>query len=444
MATGPTQVHPAVLTPSQLAGLSPADRRAYFSSLPQGDQARAMAAYAEARRIANAHYMAASIPKWAVCPPASGSGTTQNYAAGTTLLWNLPTAGGAFAQALLFTCNLTLTMAAGASALYAANAGAPYNLFSEVRVLYNGVQVRTHPIITKYMAALRGYDRARPSVALQNNNATLDAALVGTTPVAVGANTWNFVFRLPLAVLHEAHPAGCLPMMGSGTQAQVALDCAPGALGADPLLFATAATTGTGQAVTVTGTIKIEVIYFDGTNLYSPTPLKLDLDGEPTAQYYIDTPVTPLAAGVTTRQRIATLLQHYFVIAIVIDGQQSTTFSTIANLQGFELDEDSVGQNVLMRFGTGTNISINDYYEWIRYFFTQDLDQGVIVWVAGAQRGQTNPSNREGQQILNMVPGGWTDINHGYNLIAIQGVAGITARVQTYLVSANPAGLLIV
>jgi hypothetical protein len=43
-----------------------------------------------------------------------------------------------------------------------------------------------------------------------------------------------------------------------------------------------------------------------------------------------------------------------------------------------------------------------------------------------------------------MTPGGWTDINHAYQVTAVNGVAGITARVMTYLVAANPAGLLIV
>lgn len=448
MATGPTQVHPPMLTPASIAALSPSDRRAYFQKLQSTDPkaaANQAAQYAEMRRQANAHYMAASIDKRAVCPPASGSGTTNAIptTGGGTLIWNIPTAGGAFLHTLLFEVNATVTNAAGTGATYAANAGAPYSLFPEVRVKFNGQQVRTRPYIAKVIAALRGYDRALPGKALQNNNATIDAAIVGTVPVATGANTWNFFFRLPLAALHEASPAGVLPMMGSGTQAQVELDVTNSPLGFDPLNSPVSVAGGTGNATTLGGTVKLVAIYKDGTNYFSPTPLKLDLDGEPTVQYVIDTPLSPLTAGSVVRQRISTLLQHYYVCHIVVDGVQSTTFSTLNNLQMVELDEDSVGQNKLVQIGTNTNLSINDYYEAMRYYFAQDLDVGVIAHIVGAQMGQTNPSNREGQQILNMTPGGWTDINHAWQVGAVSS-ANFNPRVETFLVSANPAGLLVV
>lgn len=449
MATGPTQVHPPMLTPASVAALSPSDRRAYFQKLQQSDPkaaANAAAQYAEVRRQANAHYMAASIDKYAVCPPASGSGTTNAIpaAGGGTLVWNIPTAGGAFLHTLLFEVNATVNPATGTAAAYAVNAGAPYSLFPEVRVKFNGQQVRTRPYIAKVIAALRGYDRALPSKALQNNNATIDAAIVGTQAITTNTNNpWNFFFRLPLTALHEASPAGVLPMMGSGTQAQVELDVTTAPLGFDPMTSPVATTGGTGAAVTLGGTVKLIAIYKDGTNYFSPTPLKLDLDGEPTVQYVIDTPLSPLTAGSVVRQRISTLLQHYYVVHVVVDGVQSTTFSTLSNLQMVELDEDSVGQNKLVQIGTNTNLSINDYYEMFRYYHAQDLDVGVIVHVAGAQRGQTNPSNREGQQILNMTPGGWTDINHAWQVSSVSS-ANFNPRVETFLVSANPAGLLVV
>jgi len=450
-APAPSKPQAPVITPNQLIGMSPSQRAAFLDEAYPDPKSRAAAQqqYTDMRADLNRQYMEGTLPKWAICPPSGSAGTFNTYATGTTLYWNLPTASGAFCTDLLFEVNVSLAFAAGASAVYAANAAAPYSLFSEIRLVFgSGNQVRTIPYITKILFPTRGYDRSLPSKALQNANATIDSNIVGTTAVAAGNQTWAMYFRIPLAALHASSPAGAIPMMGTGTQAQIQMDCCATLLGPDPLTNIAAVVSGTGHAITVNGgsTVKCFALYRDGTNFGGPKAMYLDLDGEPTAQYYIDTPLNGLSAGVMNRQRIQTLLKHYKVINIVIDGQQSNKFSAVTNLAGFEFDEDAVAQNKLLAFGAGTNnLDIYLYYEWMRHTFAQDLDEGVILWASGAERNQQNPSNGTGQQVLNMLPnGGWTDINWAVQPTAVGGVANISTRVVTLLVSENPQGLVLV
>lgn len=434
---------PAIVTTSDLAAASPAELAAYRSQLnPQ--QRQALDAQMSAQRAqSNADFLMRSLLKRTTCPPVSG-GISQAYTAGQQLIYNLPTVGSAFAKALLITVNVTVTLAAGTSAVYALNAGAPLTLFDNIEVQYDNAQVKLRPYILKYLKQLAGFQRPAPGAVIAGQkDTTVQNALYSAFPVAVGANTWSFVFRVPLNPIHEHSPAGLLPIMGEATKGQVFITCAPNAFGPDPILNTIVETGGTGGSLTsITGTVKAEVEYLDGTNLWSPTPLGLDLTGEPTAQYVIDTPLQPLTAGSTVRQKIYSLNQHYYVLATVVDGNQSSSFATIGNVLGFELDMDSAGQNKFWQYGQGTNLSVNDWYQNTRDMIGQDLDEGIFPLVAAPVAGQANPSNREGTQVLNMNVGGWPDVHHGWQLSTVGGVAGINPRVEIHLVSLNMAGLL--
>jgi len=397
---------------------------------------------ADNRRSANALYLMKSIPKVAICYPTSG-GVSQAYAAGQTLTYDFPTASGAFAKSLLITCTLTNTIAG--TGAFALNAGAPYTLIDNIQILYNGTQARLRPYILKPLSQLRGFMNPAPSgVNAGQADAYVTTQLNSTLPVAVAANTWTFVFRLPLNALHELSPIGMLPIAGAGTKAQVLVQCASNALGNDPILNAVSVVGGAGNSSTISGTIKVEAIYTDGVNMWEPNPVALALKGEPTAQYIIDTPLTPIAAGIVQRQRIQTLLQHYYVLATIVDGNQATKFATNANILGIELDQDSVGQNKFFAYGnvSSNNVSMNDFFEAIRTQYGQDLDEGIVPWVVAPGNNTQDPSNREGIMVLNMTPGGWSDVHHGYLLNSVGGLAGAIPRVELHLVSLNPAGLL--
>lgn len=437
----PTQVYSA----QNLAGMSPAEREAYFGSLSpearSGAEADYMAFADEARR----HFMALAVNKYAPCPVVGGGFTTP-YSSGGALTFDFPTAGGAYAQALLVIAKLTVNCAVGTGAAYAINQGAPLTLFDNIQINLNGTQHALRPYMLKYLAQLRGYVRPpEPAQVLAGQKSTRVEANLnngGTYPVATGNNTWNFYFRLPFHALSDASAVGLIPMQANGTKAQVVLTCAPSQLGNDPILHAIRTTAGTGAAVTVSGTIQIDAEYKDGTNMWQSQALALDLNGLPTTQYIRDQVLGNLVAASINRGRLTTLLQHYLVLLTIVDATTAGQFvSNWDNVQYFDLAMDSVGQNTFFKFGTGTNVSIYDYLERFRRDFGQDLDDGILPIVVGWGRNVVDSDNRDGVQALNMMQGGWPDVNYGIQLGSVGGASGVNQRIEVHLVSLNPQGL---
>ena len=440
---------PQVLTVNSLAGMSPAQRAAYVNQFSDAQQ-RAAAAQdaADARAQANADYLARCAPKTVLCPPTTG-GLTGTYASGSVLVYNIPTGNGLFLRELVFTISLSFTAAAGTGATYAQTAGAPYNIFDNIEVLLNGAsQLKVKPYILKYWQQLRGYQRPAfgpdgPVIA-GTQNTTVEGQLYSVPAITTGANTWTFLMRVPLADIHHHSAAGMIPAMGTSTPGQIRVTCSSTFLGVDPILNSVYSSGGTGNAITgLTGTVKCEAIAYDGTNFWSPANRYLDLEGEPTAQWIIDAVLQPLQATTVQRFKVTTLLQHYFLLAVVVDGNQSNKFAALTNVIAFGMDQDSVGQNRFFLFGQGTNQAIYDWYEQQRKRVGQDIDEGVFPFIVAPTYGQENPSNREGTMVLNMQPGGWTDCNLEFTVTSVGGVAGITPRIETYLYSLNPAGLVL-
>lgn len=437
-----------VPTAQSLISLPYAQRQQAIAALPADQQAQLQAQVASMQRQMNRDYMARSIIKQAVCPPSSGSGTTQNYSAGADLMFNFPTAGGAFIRSLIIKLSLTVNPAVGTGAAYALNAGGALALLDRMRVNFNGTQHNFRPAILPFVEKMRGYLRNSTNTLLAGSSVTdVQNLLLSGVPavgavVPTGATTWDVVFRVPLN-LHDMDPKGLLPSMGAGTQGQVEIVCAPNALGPDPMLNAISTTAGTGAAVTITGTVEVDVEYTDGDNYQSQNPLALDLRGLPTIQILEDEVLSPLTAGTVNNHKIATLLQHAMVLSIVIDGQQSTKFATLGNVTALALAKDAVFANKFFGFGSQFgNLAVVNFYEQLRRRYGQDLgDDGVIPWIDALTTDTVDPSNREGVALLNMTANGWTDVHHGYQVSAVGGVAGITPRVVTHVVAINPAGL---
>lgn len=417
-----------------------------------------VAADQQSQQIAmNRAFMRGSLERVAYCPVTGGSGTTASYVPGNVLFFDLPVVGSAFAKALLITYSLTVTPTSSGTASYLANAAAPWNIFSEMKLDYGNTQIRTHPYFLKVLDQIQGYQRGQRNQVLGGvNDANLAAQIVGTTPLVVGsANTWQGKMLLRLNALGEDSVPGVLPIMGVGNKPQLKLTCAPSFMGNDPLLNPVQGTNGTGTAaVAVTGSINVDVVYLDGANMASPQPLTLNLANEPTLQYIWDAPLTPFSSGSIQRQRFITLLEHWVVCSIIIDGNSSQQFMSstggntnpYANLTGFELSPDGVGQNLFKNWNISNNVSIYDYYDReVRRPHGQDLDPGVILWVDAASRGITNPDNRNGHQVLNMMPnGGYTAATHAYQVSNVTtSTSGLTPRVETFLLSMNYDGLRI-
>lgn len=438
-----------MLTPDQLAIMSPDQRAAYISQLPADQQAAIADQMASAIKEANRSFMRRSIEKVATCPPTSGGGvTTQAYNFSQSLSFDFPTANGGYAIALLINVSVNATLAAGTGATYQANAACPWNFFKEIDVTYNGNQIRTHPYFLKVLGVAAGYGHAQAAVVVAGQSVTNYQNAFGTFPVPVTAGTRTYLYKylLPLNALARDNAAGVLPLQGVGNKAQIKVVCADALMGNDPLLFPFSALAGTGNAITInagtTTQVNVDVIYLDGTNLWSPNNLQLSLVDEPTVQYYWDIQYAPLVTTNVMVQKIGVLLKHYFVCSLFIDGTSLTSFGTSTNWSVLRFAQDMVGQNSFIKYGLDSNVSIFDFFYQRRQQYGQDQDEGVVVWVDAMTRGIVDPDNRHGEQALNMEADGWTSATHGYQTTTIN-TAGTFGRIETFLLSLNTKGLKI-
>lgn len=442
------------LMPAQLATMTPADQANYLNRLPPSQRQTVQAGMVAAVQSNNRDFMRRSIQKIAYCPVAGGSGITANYVAGNALVFDLPVIGGGYAVGLLVSYNLTLTSTNNPFPTPAA----PFNLFQELDLNYNGAQIRTHPYTIKLLSQARGH-LWLPQFGVPpgfNSVPTIQAQLNGTPSGANGA-TWVGKMYLPFNALAWDSVPGILPVMGVGNKPQLKLFCASSTIGPDPLLNPLAPSVNTSTATFgTTGTVNVDMVYLDGTNLTSPTPLQANITQEPTLQWYWDTPLNPLNANLLQRQHIATLLEHWYVWSVVIDGNQSGTFANpnapiaTGNIVAMDLSPDSVGQINFVKYGLNTNISIMDFYERRRQEKVQDLDYGVIPWIEAPIRSIPDPDNHNGTQALNMRPGGYPATTHAYQVNSVNAAfpgfanfSNITPRVETFLISMNYDGLRI-
>lgn len=437
------------LTPAQIAALPPDQQAQYMKGMSPAQQQLVQQEIQNQIISANRQFMRKSVERVSYCPVTGGSGVSAAYTPGTTLFYDFPSVPG-FAKALLITYNLTVNPAAGTGATYAVNAAAPWNIFSELQVLYNGPQVRTHPFLMKVLDETVGFARGQKNAVIAGiSDATITANIVGSTPIINATNnTWQGKMLLRLNPLGEDTVPGVLPVSGVGNKPQLKLTCAPAFIGQDPLMNPISPVAGTGHAATVTGSINVDVIYLDGTNMDTPAPLSLAWQNEPTIQYYWDTPLTPFTANTLQRQTISTKLKHWYVVSIIIDGTSATQFAQLANITGFTLGPDQVGQQTFINYNIANNVSIYDFYDrYVRRPFGQDVDNGVLPWILATGRGIIDSDNRNGTQTLNMYPGGFPAATATYQMSSIgtqttiDGFAPCTPRVETFLISENAAGL---
>lgn len=456
-----------LLTPGQIANLPPGQQSAYMNSLSPSERNMVAAEIANKKQQDNRMFLRKSYERVAYCPASGGSGNIQAYTQGTTLVYDFPVIGGGYAKGILIRFSINLTFAAGTGATYALNSAAPFNIFSELDILYNGQQIRTHPYIIKLLDQTAGYSKYPQQngvLAGMQNSATVNTfegvaapsagAFTNTFNGAVtGTTTWVGAMYLPLNAIAPDTVPGLLPVMGVGNKPQIKLVCANSFLGNDPLLSPVYASGGTaGWAVTVnqgaTTFVSVDLIYHDGSTMGDPNGVAMDLTSEPTLQMYWDTPLNPLSSGLLMRQHVSTLLEHVYMFSILIDGQTAGKFSSISNVTSMQLSADSVGQQNFLSYNIANNIPVGDYYDrYVRRIHGTDLDEGVFLWVDGPCRGTVDPDNRNGLQTLNMQPGGYPATTHAYQVTAVgtltptDGGAKATPRVETLLVSLNYNGL---
>lgn len=431
-----------VYTPQQLAQMTPGQQQAYLASLDAQSRSAVMQQLQTLRQNANKTFMQKSLRKLAPCANASGAGYSQNYASGTTLIYDLPVIAGAVAAEIVLVYNLTVNPATGTGAAYATNPSAPYSAFQEVDVTYNGTQVRILAYFLKLLQVLRGFMRPGPGLVIAGQSLTNIQNYENTgAPIVVNTNnTWAGVLRIPLNAIAKDDFRGVLPINAQGTKPQLKVQCAQTFMANDPLLSPVRTTAGTGAAVTVTGTVKAFVEYMDGTSLDSLSSLGLDLTNQPTVQMFWDQPLNPLNANLVQRQRIVTLKKHVYVMSILIDGQQSSSFATVPNILGLQLSQDDSGQNAFRVVGLQSNNDVQLFFDQVRQRLGQDLDEGVIPWFLGPLEGTNDSSDHLGPQTFDMSPGHWVAATHAYQVSATGAQTGVTPRVETFVVSINDKG----
>jgi hypothetical protein len=429
------------LSPAQIMQLPAAQQQAYVSSLSPAAQG----IYAqEVMNIGNMDFMRNGVRQPIYCPVTGGSGVSAAYTPGATLNFDLPSTQG-YACDLIIRYVLAVTPATGTAATYQLTQAAQWAIFNRIVLNYGNQQINTHPYFLKVMDMAQGQmTGAQNKVLAGQNDGQVSAQIVDTTPLVVNAaNVWQGFMRIRLNPISPESPFGLLPLNGQGNPPQLQLSCPSSLYGTDAMLngICAGSPAGTGNAVTVTGTIKVDCVVIDGVNMEGVAAKSLQgLIGMPTMQYGWESSLTPFNANLLNTFTVKTKLEHWIAAAIIIDGQQSNTFiSNLANLTSFGLAADPTFRQYFANFGISNNIPTYDWFDYQRRQSQQDFDEGVILWVNAPTRGVVDPSNRNGTAYLNCYGDGYPGATHGYQVGAVGAVC--TPRVELFIVSKNRQGL---
>lgn len=444
---------PAAMNPASLAALPPQARAQYFASLPPGQAAAQQAQLANYVMQMNRDYMKKTVRQKAVCPPASGSGVNQTFATATQLTYNAPNANDGFLEGFLVRVNLVLDFAAGSSAVYAATKAAELALIQTITLNYQGIQFNFSPYILKDLRRMFGaYHPTWPDSVLASANhiSTLDTYLSqGALPISGSSQTVNVEFYVPLNLIHPQDIRGLLPIDGESTTAQIIIQTCPAFVGNDSALNPWYAVSGTGHAITLhagsSETVQVLAVYRNGKTMAQKDKLPISFDGIGTVQFQKDVQLTGLTNATTYRQKITKLEQHYYALLTVIDGQQATDYSTLANFNYLDLGTDETGSNLFWSYGTGTNLDVREFFDDIRWLLKQDLSPGIVPLAYAPVYGEADASNRNGSHIMNCDPSrnGWSAIHYGIQMATVSSpLSGVTPRVECHLIWVNPQGLV--
>ena len=410
---------------------------------PAQQQALAMQ-QAQAQKDQNRAFMALSINKKALAQQANGGANNQAFVAGQPLTYNVPTANNGYLVGFWVNCQLVNTLAAGAGAVYALNAEAPLSLIDSIVVNYGGPQHNFRPYILKYYFQMLGaLSMTFPRQILAGQLDTFMQAYyasvnTGIFPVAVGANTWNFRFFVPMNLIHPQDVRGILPIQNGETTCQIVINCAGAPYGPDPTLHTVVTTSGTGGASAVTGTVSVEAVYKDGQSYSQLTALQPNMSGIQTAQLVRDTPLMNLGSGQMFRNKVSFLHKIPWLWIAVIDGNQSSKLAATSNIQVIETSADATGMRPFMRYGQNTNLDARSYYDDLVRLLQNDMDEGLIPLVYGPIFQQADASLLEGQHYLDMTTqSGWTDFHYGVQLNTVGAVAGINPRIEAHAILLN-------
>jgi hypothetical protein len=414
------------------------------SAQPTPQQVAAM--QAQMQREQNRQFMALSVNKEVLCQQANGGALSQSFNAGQPLVWNVSNANNGYLTGLWIRCTLTCTLAAGSSAVYGRTASNPLGLIDTIVVNYGGVQHNFRPYVLKYLTQMR---RASGQVVPRMVNAgQQDSYLQGyfnSAPFAnaVGANTYNFAFYVPMNWIHPQDVRGILPIQYGQTSCQVTVNCAPSPFSTDPILGSFYNISGSGHSVTVTGTIALIACYKDGQSFTQLAALQPNLSGINTIQVLQDTPLNNLASGQVYRNKVSFLTQIPWLLVTVVDGLRSDVFCATSNLAIVECSADQAGYRKFWSYGLNTNLDVREFYSDLSGKFggwlQQDIDEGILPISVGPIYEQASPDLLEGHAHLNTsINSGWTDFHYGVQLTSTGSAANPGPRLESTAVMLAP------
>ncbi|WP_067936762.1 hypothetical protein [Alicyclobacillus kakegawensis] len=386
-------------------------------------------------RQQNLQFMKYSFRQWMRADAQNGTdfqpgGNTKNFLA--------PITEGAFAEKIIvrFTGNVNY-QPASSDPVATPTAAAPYSLFKNIQITFGNTLIDVHPYIAHLIDRMRGYLRQYPGQELGYSVSNIQNLIAQDLTLNEGDNPLKFDIQIPLNTVHPLSVAGLIPIMGTGTRLQINVTPAPAIVGKDPLDNVI----DTNGTVTVTGTIDVIIVYRDYKSFWTRNYLQPNLDANfvPSIQWIQTQELNPLTAGTPMYQRIENPYEFALILSVVIDGQSSGTFCSADNLQLFEIDRAQNTSSLLRKWDATTG-GMQDYYQYVREQFGQDLPEGVTVFAAPTEN-TSDPSLLDGVNYLNVTANGFPAARLGWQVGAVGSVT--TPRVETYGVILNRAGLTI-
>lgn len=411
------------------------------------DPVAAKKAADSAQAVQNRRFMALSLNKEALCLQANGGALNQSFSAGQPLTYNVPSANNAYLVGFWVQCKLTVNPSSAGSPTYTLNPGAPLTLIDSIQVQYGGLQHNFRPYILKYLYMLRGslmQGALRQSLAGQEDTYLQGYYNGGPFLLTTAtANAWNFSFYVPMNMLHPQDVRGILPIQAGETACQVVVNCAGAPLGNDPILSAVSVSGGSSPAITMGGTIAVIAEYKDGQSYAQLAALQPNLSGLQTVQLLRDTPLNNLGQGQVFMNKVSFLKKIAYLVATVIDGNQSNFFSKTSNFQIIKTAADSTGNRPFITVGQNTNLDVREFYNDLSGklggLLQQDFDEGILPFIYGPIFQQADPALLEGHHFLDCTEAtGYTDFHYGCQLATVTTTTtGLSPRIEAHVMLLN-------
>lgn len=444
--------------PHNRAAVAPSVQTSLWQSLasgmaPQHQQAVNQHLQHMNNLAANQRYIRDCIIKEASC--LTNGSKTQTYVTGTPLTFNLPQPNNAFARGIIIHSELNYTLGGDADETWQLSAAGGLAVYDTIEVRYNKSQIKIRPYHLRQLAQMGiipGWMNM-PSNADTggggSQNSTLQSYLNSAISTSAGAQSFKQDLYIPFNILSPEEDRGLLPSMPGETGVQVICTTNTAWAGSDPIqnvMYDTQADHD-GTITAIGGTVQVIMVYSDGETYSRPGALPYNmnvLDG--TIQMQIDNPLTSLVAGSANvnRGKVNILGRHHIVLLLVIDAVQNNLCATNANITYLSSDKDDVGANSFWKYGTGTNLDMNEFFSRQRSLHmvprVTDLDEGVIPMIQAPLEGQSSAMALNGQNYLDNTTAGWPAWHYGISLTTL-GALGSGARIEPFTVYVNPVGL---